>query len=112
MAKVVLGENAKKYLQENKKRGLGQGITISTWVGQSKGHNRWSWRYEGIMRFQLEANPKKVFMFLSTRGGKAYYPASMLKGENAKKYLTVLTMVKLDPTIDIHQLSKTMFEEK
>ncbi len=108
--KVALGQNAKDYLQTNKARGLGNGLTVSTWVGQNKGHNRWSWRYEGVINYQIANNPKQAFEFTSIKGKTAYYPTSMLKGENKKKYLLILTMVKLDPTIEIHQLVKQMFE--
>jgi len=110
--KVPLGADAKKYLQANKERGLGQGITISTWVGKYKGYNRWSWRVEGVISHQIFSNPKKAFMFTSVKGRSAYYPTSMLNGENKKKYITILALVKLDPTIDIHQLVNKMFGGK
>jgi hypothetical protein len=109
--KVALGQNAKDYLQSNKVRGLGNGLTIGTWVGRIKGYNRWSWRIEGVIFHQIASNPKKAFEFTSAKGRKAYYPTSMLKGENKKKYLLILTLVKLDPTIEIHQLTKKMFGE-
>ena len=71
--KVALGQNAKDYLQTNKARGLGNGLTIGTWVGQSKGHNRWTWRYEGVISYQISNNPKQAFEFTSAKGTACAY---------------------------------------
>lgn len=109
--KVSLGKDTKDYLKTNEDRGLGNGLTISSWVGKYKGYSRWSWKYTSTIAYQLHENPTKAIRFVSCKGGIAFYPTTILKGENKKKYKTILTIAKLDPSINIHALTKELFKE-
>lgn len=106
-----IGKNARNYLEENKNRGLGKGLTIGSWINNQKGFNRWSWRYEGVMAHQLYENQDVAFCFASCKGGTAYYPVAMLEGDNKKKYRTILALAKLDPNIAIRPLVEKLLKE-
>ena len=106
-----LGKDAKDYLKTNKERGLGKGLTVSSWVRSKKGYNKWSWKYTSTMIYQLHENPTKVIRFVSCKGGIAFYPTTMLRGDNKKKYKAILAIAKLDPSIEIHSIIKALLEK-
>lgn len=107
MAKEM-GKRTKEYLAVNKKRGLGNGYTISTFVGKTVGFSRYVDVYRFRMWNDLSEHRKEVICFVSVKGGEAFYPKSMLKGEIKKKYETVLAMKKMNPALSLHDLSKRM----
>jgi hypothetical protein len=103
-----LGKRTAEYLAINKKRGLGNGYTISTFVSKTIGYSRYVDVYRYRIYVDLDKHQDKVFCFISVKGGEAYYPKSMLKGEIKKKYETVLAMKKMNPALSLHDLAKKM----
>lgn len=108
---TVAHEHAEKYLKENKERGLGAGVTVSTWISQHMAYNRYSDAYTYRLKEELITHPEKCFEFISAHGGTAYYPMDMMNEECEKKCKLIRSLNKMDPLIPMRTLVKKATED-
>ena len=90
---------ADSYLDINIKRGLGNGLTPSSYISTlwPRGGNT---HQANKLNKDMEQNPNLVFPFSSVRGLVAYYPISMMDKTKLKKYRALVTICKFDPYLD------------
>lgn len=106
-----ISKYTKAYLETNAKRGLGNGLTVSTYVSKYCPvgcGGRYAGTYTARIYYDLmmECN---VFEFLSARNGKAYYPKSMLKSKGLRKKLKLANaLIKMNPKIEAKNVRKLL----
>ena len=92
---------SERYLKCNESRGIGYGVTPSSYIGTF-------YRYGNVHQTKklisdMEKNSDKIFAFRSVKGGKAYYPLSMLQDKSNEKYKILVAMKKLNPEMDVNK---------
>lgn len=120
--KIKMYKNESKYLNSyldtNKKRGIGNGYTPSTFISFKCSKHNASYQTNKLI-YSLKSR-KDVFPFLSSMNCTAYYPNEMLQDEKIKKYATKIKvllvlekMSSLNITIEqMKNLKKEILNEK
>ena len=90
--------HTKKYLDLNRERGLGKGLTVKTYASMvtSPDYARYT---VGRIFCDLGSHQDRVVRFFSEKGREAYYPIDMLTEEIKGKLKLFESLQKLDPTL-------------
>lgn len=91
--------HTKRYLDLNRERGLGNGLTVKTYASRvtSLQYARYT---AGRMYADMQSfNIAKLFPFQSDRGATAYYPIDMLTDEVKGRLRLFESLKRLDPSL-------------